>query len=362
MHSDADNAADSQVGDVVTLPAAELRESLDNILTAVTATAHTCAAESRALEEQRQRVFSLLRKLDSRESSPQPRGSIELYRSGDLLSPPTETQTPSQALRATASCQTAAWATYANTHTPTPAHRCLIANLFAQPRTAPTYCSPPPQPRASSPPTVRVGAAGASSAARESEAPYGAARAADISDPAGAYPRPPQPTSSLRLSSRSRNAHINTHGSDDSETSTELDTRRLRSPTLSRARHVPRQPSHALVQFHDAQVPHTFWINVWPCCGGTMASRTRHATRVLVQDKCRYFGEVLQKAAELTSCRPPSHSLYTPDGRCVRDLDGLVAEQHYLLFPAGGFYRRQSVPTALLWLLYTDARHLVQCT
>jgi hypothetical protein len=122
----------------------------------------------------------------------------------------------------------------------------------------------------------------------------------------------------------------------------------------------PSPPRRNVRLYDYACVTPSFWINVWPCFGNAVC-RTLRPTRVLVRGCYRFFEDVVERAAAQTRCQPACPALYTPDGCPVRELDMLVAEQHYLLFPCGGFYRRHAVPTALLWLLYADARHLVQC-
>ncbi|EAN92810.1 hypothetical protein C3747_12g442 [Trypanosoma cruzi] len=91
----------------------------------------------------------------------------------------------------------------------------------------------------------------------------------------------------------------------------------------------------------------SFWINVWPCFG-TFTSFVCKPTRILVHSSYCYMVHVTEKAGTLMGCRPAPSVLYEPDGRSVRSLAQLLPEQHYLLFPSGGFYRKEAVPAALL--------------
>ncbi|KAH9578841.1 hypothetical protein LSM04_005970 [Trypanosoma melophagium] len=99
----------------------------------------------------------------------------------------------------------------------------------------------------------------------------------------------------------------------------------------------------------------TFWINVWPCFG-TFASSVSKPTRVVVSGSYRYMEQLTEKAGIATGCQPAPSVLYEPDGRPIRSLAQLVPEQHYLLFPSGGFYRREALPHALLEELVRAAR------
>ncbi|EKF33247.1 hypothetical protein MOQ_002900 [Trypanosoma cruzi marinkellei] len=111
------------------------------------------------------------------------------------------------------------------------------------------------------------------------------------------------------------------------------------SSTLLKAK--PRNPTASPVQ------PKSFWINVWPCFG-TFTSSVCKPTRILVYSSYCYMVHVTEKAGTLMGCRPAPSVLYQPDGRSVRSLAQLMPEQHYLLFPSGGFYRKEAVPAALL--------------
>lgn len=122
----------------------------------------------------------------------------------------------------------------------------------------------------------------------------------------------------------------------------------------------PSPPRRDVCLYDYACVTPSFWIHIWPCFGNAVCFTSR-PTRVLVRGCYRYFEDVVERAAAQTNCQPACPFLYTPEGCPVRELERLVAEQHYLLFPSGGFYRKQAVPTALLWLLYRDARRIIQC-
>ncbi|KAK7199756.1 hypothetical protein NESM_000021800 [Novymonas esmeraldas] len=320
----------------VTLPAEELRQALECILASASASAQSYPEEGRSLEVQRQRVLTLLARLD--EAAPVSSDTtVRAERhQGALVSPPhTETGEEERVAprRDGGNGDTAADLTGAGSDgaeseaaqrsggvVAPPAHRCLLGNLFAQPRSSPehvTWGDPRPDfhTTACSPP------------ARGSTSLPVAVSPPDRHDDAGCRRLWPDRVCAGRMRGG-----------------------RAASPSPRRC------PGTGAT----VTMPHSFWINVWPCLGGSAASRIRHPTRVLVRAKCCFFEDVVEKAAELTQCRPAPHSLYTPDGCPIHELGGLVAESHYLLYPAGGFYRQQAVPTALLWLLYTDARHIVQ--
>lgn len=99
----------------------------------------------------------------------------------------------------------------------------------------------------------------------------------------------------------------------------------------------------------------SFWINVWPCYGNC-SSHCQQPVRLLVPARCYYIESVLQAAASLAQCRPAPHCLFEVNGHPIRRLDELIPEQHYLIFPCGGFYRRSAIPSALLWKLKIEAR------
>ncbi|KEG15376.1 hypothetical protein DQ04_00091100 [Trypanosoma grayi] len=103
----------------------------------------------------------------------------------------------------------------------------------------------------------------------------------------------------------------------------------------------------------------TFWINVWPCFG-TFASSVCKPKRIVVHGSYCYMEQLTEKAGIETGCRPAPSVLYEPDGRPIRSLVQLMPEQHYLLFPSGGFYRKEAVPAALLMELVRAARTTLQ--
>ncbi|ORC88331.1 uncharacterized protein TM35_000172030 [Trypanosoma theileri] len=99
----------------------------------------------------------------------------------------------------------------------------------------------------------------------------------------------------------------------------------------------------------------TFWINIWPCFG-TFASSVCKPTRIVVNGSYRFMEQLTEKAGVMTGCQPAPSVLYEPDGKSIRSLAQLVPEQHYLLFPSGGFYRREALPHALLQELVREAK------
>ncbi|GET91484.1 hypothetical protein, conserved [Leishmania tarentolae] len=356
------------VDGVVTLPAAELRESLENIINAIDASAYSCSEECKALEVQRQRVLTLLSKMDARETPCDSPDTTEQRRcpllSPSLLEADKRAAGPLQLFSSNSEAGDARTRDEAaednvqatleetgderTTYVTHSAHRCLLANLFCKPRR------------------------------RETTTPLNS----------------PVPCLLYLPSKRSLGEHgWNGEDEDDSIQHIEATVQpqveqlccspeaRLAFPEERRRRRIqdrhdlplsfPRRSCSLLKQvsaecsFHrhiESTAPRSFWINVWPCYGSSAASRTHHPARVLVRGRYRYFEDVLEKAAKRTNCKPAPHGFYTPDGCPIRHLHDLVAEHHYLLFPFGGFYRKQSVPTALLWVLYTDARHIVQCS
>ncbi|KAG5494695.1 hypothetical protein JIQ42_02310 [Leishmania sp. Namibia] len=375
MHTSAPALCDG----VVTLPAAELRESLENILVAIDASERSCMEEGRALEAQRQRVLRLLCKLNVMNDLHKSPDTIE-PRKGVLISPScAETNdegmglldaSPNSSERAHARsqvsrgplCETVADAgDVPKTLVSHLNHRCLLGNLFSQPRrpymaasldtSSPCVSSPPPRWNVEE---------GWSDGRHESNLERCAA--ATVSRQLGHFCCSPErelsPSHHGRASAREgynvpssllRHRHAKENYPKRRQPS-------LCTPSVQLSAQRSRQRSS------DANLPCSFWINVWPCLGGTVASRARRPTRVLVQGRCRYFEDVLEKAAKLTNCQPAPHCFYTPDGCLIRYLEDLIAEHHYLLFSSGGLYRRESVPTALLWLLYTDARHIAECS
>lgn len=97
-----------------------------------------------------------------------------------------------------------------------------------------------------------------------------------------------------------------------------------------------------------------FWIHVWPCFG-TFQSTAR-SERVYVYAHYRHLADVLEKAAEALGCKPAPQYFFEPDGKVVRTLRQLVSGQHYLVFPSGGFYRQDAVPSALLHEIIKGAK------
>nr|CAJ2479031.1 unnamed protein product [Leishmania braziliensis] len=363
---------------LVTLPAAELRESLENILSAISASAHSCSEESRALEVQRQRVLTLLFKLDRRRTSFDSLDTT-VPRHGTLLSPVSAETTVEHGgslhvfVRNSESADARTDAPGDQFRTafreddkvharsmPHPYHRCLLGNLFSQSiqrdMTAPlAYMFP----CVSSPPSLSRGEADGLEGDGEKDS--GVCAASTRLQQMGQLCCSPAalPSFSNDEGGSGRGWHdlasrVQRHSRVD-EDSPKPQEMRSCAPSAQVNTQNSRQWNS------DTTVSRSFWINVWPCYGGTSASHTQHPTRVLVRGRYRYIEEVMEKAAKLTNCRPASHGFYTPDGCPIRNLESLVPEQHYLLFPFGGFYRRQTVPTALLWQLYSDARHIVQC-
>ncbi|KAG5470965.1 hypothetical protein CUR178_02271 [Leishmania enriettii] len=374
MHTSAPACSDG----LVTLPATELRESLENILVAVDASERSCVEEGRALEAQRQRVLRLLSKLDvmnDLHKSPdtiEPRKDVlmspscaEINDEGLDLSDTSSNSSKKAHVQSQVSREPLHEAVADAGDEPTtlvshPNHRCLLGNLFSQPRrlyvadslnTSSCFSSPPPRwnvgeswpdgryesnlDRCAAATVPRPLEHFCCSPERElSPSRHGIARACE---------RYNMPSSLLRHRHEKENYSKRRQPS-------------LCTPSVQLSAQRSRQRSS------DAKLPCSFWINVWPCLGGTVASRARRPTRVLVQGRCRYFEDVLEKAAKLTNCQPAPHCFYTPEGCLVRFLEDLIAERHYLLFSSGGLYRRESVPTALLWLLYTDACHIVECS
>ncbi|AYU81704.1 hypothetical protein, conserved [Leishmania donovani] len=361
---------------LVTLPAAELRESLENILNAIGASAYSCSEESRALEVQRQRVLALLSKLDAG-NAPCDSPDTAASRRGTLLSPATSeardkhtgplhvSSISSEAAdvrsNAAGNDMSATFAEAGDARTTFvlhPDHRCLLANLFSKSRrhdvTVPSNSSSPCVLSLPLKPTVEKGGLDG----RDENDSVPCATAAVLQQMGQLCC---SPAVLLSLSEDGRELVCEGHDVPSSvprRCRVEVDT-----PQLQQSRFCAlsaRVNAQRRLRWHsEATDSRSFWINVWPCYGGSAVSRARHPTRVLVRGRYRYFEDVLETAAKLTDCKPASHAFYTPDGCPIRHLEDLIAEHHYLLFPFGGFYRKQSVPTALLWLLYTDARHIV---
>ncbi|KAG5470130.1 hypothetical protein LSCM4_02824 [Leishmania orientalis] len=375
MHTSAPACSDV----LVTLPATELRESLANILVAIDASERSCVEEGKALEAQRQRVLGLLSKLDVMNDLYKTPDTIE-PRKGVLISPScAETNdeglglldaSPNSSEKAHARSQIAreplreAVADAGDVPTTLvshPNHRCLLGNLFSQPRRSYTaasldtsFCC------VSSPPPRWSVEEGWSNGRYESNLDRCAA--ATVSRQLGHFCCSPE--RELSPSHHGRASACERYNVPSSLLRHRHETEnypKRRQPSLCTPS-VQLSAQRSRRWSSDAKLPCSFWINVWPCLGGTVASRARRPTRVLVQGRCRYFEDVLEKAAKLTNCQPAPHCFYTPDGCLIRYLEDLIAEHHYLLFSSGGLYRRESVPTALLWLLYTDARHIVACS
>eukprot|EP00796_Vickermania_ingenoplastis_P013277 gene13277-9119_t len=98
----------------------------------------------------------------------------------------------------------------------------------------------------------------------------------------------------------------------------------------------------------------SFWVHLWPCFG--MRSACLKPTRVFVKSAYRYIEDITEGVAKELQCMPAASVLYEPHGKEVRSLFELRPEEHYLLFPSGGFYRREAVPLNLLKLLVTKAK------
>lgn len=97
-----------------------------------------------------------------------------------------------------------------------------------------------------------------------------------------------------------------------------------------------------------------FWISIWPCFG-THSTYSAKSYRAFVRSGFRHIVDITEPVAKALGCQPAPTMLFEPQGREVKSLQHLTSEGHYLLFPSGGFYRREAVPTALL-------KHLVHST
>ncbi|KAG5470551.1 hypothetical protein LSCM1_01795 [Leishmania martiniquensis] len=372
-----DASASACCDGLITLPTAELRESLENILAAIGASERTCSEEGRALETQRQRVLLLLSKLDAVALSDTTDNREPLRRF--LISPPcaetddegagpldvsahssegTHARTPAFGdPRRAASAQACG---VQRAFSSPPDHFCLLGNLFSQPRRRYTavpsctssLCVPPSRLRS-------LVDEGGSDVRHDSD--FDQCDALTVPPEKRHLHCSPEEEHSLftSLGERAREWHNGPSIARRNRQANEVNPTRQLSSSRTPSAQACAQLSH---RNSAATLPLSFWVNVWPCLGGTVASRARRPTRVLVQGRCRYFEDVLEKAAKLTGCQPAPHCFYTPDGCLVRDLEDLIAEHHYLLFPSGGFYRKETVPTALLWLLYKSARQLMWCS
>ncbi|KAG5496211.1 hypothetical protein JKF63_02512 [Porcisia hertigi] len=368
------------VGDgLVTLPADELRVSLQHILGALRFFSDICSKERRVLEDQRQHILVLLSKLEKRDipsHSPPWTG----WRRQTLLSPasaisedshdesffvPVHHREPPDARSSAAEDSThLSVAEVGDLHPTTRSHpvdRCLLASLFSQ--ASPNSVTPP---QSSSCPCVRH------PNARLTDVDEERVDRPDSEKCSGQYPEATVPRKTPRLATSSPHSlsprpftartgleghYYSPKGSQrcpEAEGALKPRGPWHRGPS----RRTTNQQSHRCTA--DLTGRRSFWINVWPCFGDTAVARAQHPIRVLVQGRYHYFEDVLEKAAKLTDCKPASHCFYTPDGCPIRDVKDLVSENHYLLFPSGGLYRKHSIPTALLWLLYTDARHIVE--
>lgn len=101
------------------------------------------------------------------------------------------------------------------------------------------------------------------------------------------------------------------------------------------------------------------WIHLWPCFGTHSSSLTKAPERVFVRARFRYIADVTEKVAKDLGCQPAPTMLYEPQGKEIKSLQDLVPEAHYLLFPSGGFYRRDAVPASLLTILVENAKHVL---
>jgi hypothetical protein len=106
---------------------------------------------------------------------------------------------------------------------------------------------------------------------------------------------------------------------------------------------------------HDEPSTRSFWITVWPAY-----FRSGLPQRICVSPRSTYFQTVLERAAAAARCTPAPTVLYTPAGLTVYDLDGLVANGHYLIAPSAVKYHVDMVPTALLRELVKAAEAAVE--
>lgn len=104
-----------------------------------------------------------------------------------------------------------------------------------------------------------------------------------------------------------------------------------------------------------------FWIIIWPCFGTTSSSFYKAGRRVFVRSGYRFIVDITDEVAKDLHCQPSPTVLFEPDGKEIRRIQHLRAEEHYLLFPSGGFYRRDAVPEALLHTLLISAKRACQC-
>lgn len=132
-------------------------------------------------------------------------------------------------------------------------------------------------------------------------------------------------------------------------------------PLQIRAHHSHHYHSHYhqhsgdLRLHHDEHSIKSFWITVWPGF-----YRSGQPKRICVNPRTTYFQTVLERAASATRCTPAPTILFTPDGKSVYDLDGLVANGHYLIAPSAVKYHVDMVPNALLRELVRAAEAVVE--
>ncbi|KAH8603529.1 hypothetical protein ERJ75_001824900 [Trypanosoma vivax] len=96
-----------------------------------------------------------------------------------------------------------------------------------------------------------------------------------------------------------------------------------------------------------------FWIFVWPCIG--KASLKGKPISLVAHSGDCYLQDVIEKAAHAAQCLPAPIVLYEPHGQIVYSVKQLCPNQHYLMFPRGGSYRSELVPSALLKELVRSA-------
>ncbi|KPA84694.1 hypothetical protein ABB37_01200 [Leptomonas pyrrhocoris] len=335
---------------------AELREALQNILLAADSTTAATSWQRAALEEKRRKVMRLLDDLSSVAAT-----DTHTDTPSHLVSPKLDEEnvrtTSTSANNADTHADEAPAAEEVPLHPP--AERRLLGNIFSclspvphtpittlvednTKRTAPQYLANPSQPRQIS--VLRSDTFAAQPDHRQTSGP-GTRR---VEPPRFAH----------RLDDAEGRPEI-VSGNCSTENFDHDSNPRSRQVTVWRT----CSPSpHRDIRLYDYTcVTPSFWIHVWPCFGNAMRSIGR-PTRVLVRGCYRFFEDVVERAAAQTQCQPACPSLYTPDGCPVWELEKLRAERHYLLFPSGGFYRKRAVPTALLWVLYTDARRIVECS
>lgn len=120
------------------------------------------------------------------------------------------------------------------------------------------------------------------------------------------------------------------------------------------SKHLPRRTEVHSDTSRTPPYPHSYWIHVWPCFGSY--SSGSKAVRLCVLPHHVNLKDVLEHAATVVNTQPAASHFFEPDGKIVRSLGQLRPEHHYLLFPSGGFYRQDSVPSALLQILVKSAQ------